>query len=289
MVSLDRSTLANRSAFFRANGEAASEILEPLPNSASGWAGDQIRGMAVSGALARATERAAALVMPEMRPARWHVDLFRPARVRPTTVATTVARQGRRVGIIDAELWQDDRPVARSRTLFTRPGSTPDGQVWRPDVVLPAAPPPTLSPVGDDPRLYYSEQVGWSTDTAVHHNASRKCIWHLPVILVEDEQATPFEMVATVSDMASLAANWGSAGVQFINADIDLVLTRLPLSMEVGLVAMDRIEQDGVAVGTAIVFDRAGQLGSATVVAVANPNRSIDPGDRRPDLSAFSG
>jgi len=118
--------------------------------------------MAVSGALARATERAAGQVMPEMRPARWAVDLFRPARVRPTTITTTVVRRGRRIGVIDAELSQGNGPVARSRALFAHPSPTPAGQVWRPERTLPT-PPPDLVPAGDDPRLFYSEQQGWTT------------------------------------------------------------------------------------------------------------------------------
>jgi hypothetical protein len=275
-----------KSAFFRVLVDAGSEVLHPLPASASGWSRDQIRGMAVSGALARATERTADQMLPGMRPARWAVDLFRPARVRPTTVTTTVVRHGRRIGVIDAELSQEGRPVARSRALFARPSPTPAGRVWRPEHTLPA-PPPDLRPTGDDPRLYYSRQQGWTTQADSHQNGSRKQVWHLPIPLVQEERPTPFQMIAGVADLTSLVVNWGTAGVQFINADIDLVLTRLPVSMEVGLSAIDRSEGDGIAVGTAVIFDREGRLGSASVVALANPVSGVDPANRRPDLTAF--
>jgi hypothetical protein len=274
-------------AFFRVLTTAQPEILQPLPASASGWSRDQIRGMAVSGALARATERTAARLVPEMRPARWAVDLFRPARVRPTTVTTTVVRQGRRIGIIDAELRQGDGPVARSRALFARPSATPDGRVWRPDRTL-SAPPPDLEPTGADPRVFYSEEQGWTTDADAHQNGSHKQVWHLPIPLVEGERPTPFQLIAGIADLTSLVVNWGTAGVEFINADIDLVLTRLPASMEVGLSAIDRSEADGISVGTAVIFDRDGPLGSASVVAVANPVSGVDPANRRPDLGAFA-
>ena len=105
--------------------------------------------------------------------------------------------------------------------------------------------------------------------------------------LVEDERPTPFQFIASVADLTSLVVNWGTAGVEFINADIDLVLTRLPVSMEVGLSAIDRSEADGISVGTAVVFDRDGPFGNASVVAVANPVSGVDPANRRPDLSAF--
>ncbi len=274
-------------AFFRALLDSGSEVLRPLPASASGWSRDQIRGMAVSGALARETERTADRVLPGMRPARWAVDLFRPARVRPTTVTTTVVRHGRRIGVIDAELSQGNGPVARSRALFARPAPTPRGQVWRPEHALPA-PPADLLPSGDDRRLFYSRQRGWTTGTDSHQNGSHKQVWHLAVPLVAGERPTPFQMIASVADLTSLVVNWGTAGVEFINADIDLVLTRLPASMEVGLFANYRSECDGVSVGTAVIFDREGPLGSASVVALANPVSGVDPGNRRPDLSAFA-
>jgi hypothetical protein len=274
-------------AFFRALVDAGSEVLQPLPASASGWSRDQIRGAAVSGALARATERTADQVLPHMRPARWAVDLFRPARVRPTAVTTTVIRHGRRIGMIDAELRQGDAPVARSRALFVRPSPAPLGQVWRPNHLL-SAPPPDLEPTGDDPRLFYSSQQGWTTKADSHQNGSHKQVWHFVMPLVEGEWPTAFQLIASVADLTSLVVNWGSAGVEFINADIDLVLTRLPVSMEVGLSAIDRSEADGISVGTAVFFDRDGPLGSASVVAVANPVSGVDPANRRPDLTAFA-
>ncbi len=279
--------MSTTAAFFRVLYDAHSDVLQPLPASASGWSRNQIRGMAVSGALARATERTADEVLLGMRPARWAVDLFRPARVRPTTVTTTVVRHGRRIGVIDAELCQGDGPVARSRTLFARPSPTPEGQVWRPDHTLPT-PSPDLVPTRDDLRLYYSEQRGWTNEADSHQNGSHKQVWQLPIPLVEDERPTPFQMTASVADLTSLVVNWGTAGVEFINADINLVLTRLPASMELGLSAIDRSEGGGVSVGTAVVFDRDGPLGSASVVALANPVSGVDPANRRPDLTAFA-
>src|SRR5664279_1651091 len=92
--------------------------------------------------------------MPDKRPARWTVDLFRPTRVRPTTITITVIRHGRRLGLIDAELLQEGQPVARSRALFAGPSETPEGQVRLPDRTF-QAPPPDLLPHRDEQRLYY--------------------------------------------------------------------------------------------------------------------------------------
>jgi hypothetical protein len=82
--------------------------------------------------------------------------------------------------------------------------------------------------------------------------------------------------VAAMADGASLVTNWGDRGVQHINTDITLALSRLPETFEVGLLAVDRVESDGIAVGTAAVFDRAGQIGTAMVTSLVNAHRTVD-------------
>jgi len=106
-------------------GSTDDELLEPTPASAGGWSPDQVRGPAVSGLLARATERTAETAMPDKRPVRWTVDLFRVVGMHPTTVTTAVIRHGRRIGLVDAGLSQLGRPVARSRALFALTSPNP--------------------------------------------------------------------------------------------------------------------------------------------------------------------
>jgi len=127
-------------------GSTDDELLEPTPASAGGWSPDQVRGPAVSGLLARATERTAETAMPDKRPVRWTVDLFRVVGMHPTTVTTAVIRHGRRIGLVDAELSQLGRPVARSRALFALTGPNPDGDVWSSGRDL-QAPPSGLAPL----------------------------------------------------------------------------------------------------------------------------------------------
>jgi hypothetical protein len=87
-------------------------------------------------------------------------------------------------------------------------------------------------------------------------------------------------MATSVADSANVVSNWGSAGLQFINADVTLALTRQPIEMEFGLSALDRVEADGISVGSAVMFDRAGVFGTTTIVGLANALRSVDPRTR---------
>lgn len=93
--------------------------------------------------------------------------------------------------------------------------------------------------------------------------------------VVAGEEGTPFQSVAAIADGTSMVVNWGTEGVQYINTDITLALARKPVSLEVGLSATDRVEVDGIAVGTVEVFDRAGPLGTAMVTSLANGKRPV--------------
>lgn len=267
-------------AYFTVLTDGDDELLEPTPASASGWSAGHVRGPAVSALLARATERVACVTMPDKRPVRWTVDLFRPAGMLPTRVSTEIIRQGRRIGLVDAEMSQNGKPVARSRALFALPGDNPDGQVWAACRTL-QPPPPDLSPLPGEPRMYHSDHLGWTADADDHLGSGHKQTWHIPVPIVAGEQPTPFQMVAGVADVTNLVVSWGSAGVEFINADITLAMTRLPVAMEVGLSATDRFVDEGIAVGTAVVFDRAGPFGATTVTTLANARNRVDFGSAR--------
>jgi hypothetical protein len=79
-----------------------------------------------------------------------------------------------------------------------------------------------------------------------------------------------------VADLANMVGNRGDAGVQFINADVTMALARLPAGPGIGL-ADQRVEDDGISVATAVMFDRSGTVGSVTVTALADGQHAVDP------------
>lgn len=263
-------------AYFRLDPHD-SELLLPQPPSGSGWGTSHMRGMAVSGILARATERTVTrLGHAGLRPTRWTLDMFRPALLAPCRAVTTVRKAGPRLCLVDTDLIQADRTVARATALYLGTGRTPEGAVWT------GGPDPALPGTGPGPgqeRLYFTDSTGW-TDSRSARNAARNQVWHNAVPIVEGEEPTPFQFAASVADVANLVANFGDGGLEFINPDITVALTRLPHTREMGLSATARIEQDGVSVGTVVAYDRAGVFGTVTVCGLANPAQA-------PDLRAF--
>jgi hypothetical protein len=264
-------------AFFtRGDGES----LVPTPLACSLWSDDQVHGVALSGALARSLERAAAETgRADLRPARYTVDLFKQARMQPCELRTKVVREGRRLCLIDAVVEQGGEPVARASGLFLQPSEPAPGEVWEPGTTF-DPPPLELAPVSDDPRvpLFSSEQLGWSQSFGEHQNGQRKMTWQTGMPVIAEEKPSPFVAVASIADAASMVTNWGSNGVEQINTDITLTLARLPVSLEIGLAAVDRVSNEGIAVGTAAVFDREGTLGAAVVSSIANAKRTVDFG-----------
>ena len=268
-------------SLFRLDGE----LLVPTGIARSMWSRNQMHGVAISGALARAIEhRVTDAGRDDLRPARMTVDLFRPATMDPCRVTAEVVREGRRICLVDCVLTQDGARVARASAIFLKPTAPAEGKVWAPSE-RPAPPPLDVAPVSTEPRVPYFHSdtdgttnwdAGWSQTFSEHQDASRKASWNTALPVVAGEPATPFQGVAAMADGASLVTNWGDKGVEYINTDITVTLARLPEGLEIGLAAVDRVEHDGIAVGTAAVFDRAGTLGTAVVTSLVNAHRTVD-------------
>ena len=260
---------------------AAPEWLCPEPTAASLWGGGtQLRGSAVSGALAREAERvAAADGGSELMPVRWTLDLFRPAAMRECTTSGRVVRAGRRLRLVDVVLRQgarDEVEVARASALFLAPSAVEPASVWAPALTV-DPPPGDLEPGTTEARLYFSEGIGWTATPGPHRNARRKRTWLFGVPIVRGENPSPFQLAAMAGDVTNVVVNWGADGIGHINADVSVNLARLPHGGEVGVAAELRIEQAGVVVAVATLFDRGGVFGTAAVSALANPSGPIDP------------
>ncbi len=261
-------------SFFTSDGDA----LAPSDLARSLWSQDQMHGVALSGAMARSLEAAVAeLGRPELRPARYTLDLFRAARMQPCRTTTRVVREGRRLCLVDTVLEQGGEPVARASGLFLQPSEPAPGAVWQPDEEF-SPPPLEMAPVSEEPRvpLFSSEERGWTTSFGDHQNGQRKMTWQTGMPVLPGEDPSPFVSAASVADATSMVTNWGSGGVEHINTDVTLTLARLPQTREIGLAAVDRVSSEGIAAGVAAMFDRQGRVGSVVVSSLANTKRSID-------------
>jgi hypothetical protein len=226
-----------------------------------------LHGRLLGGLLARAIEREHAA--EGMRFARLTVDLFRNAPLLPVRVTTERVRDGRRIRVADAVVHGPDGPVARASAVMLRRGEQPPGRIWTApewDVPGPEELDTVLDGVSFDLRRI---TPAGSADFA---SAARRRAWLRETNeLVAGEAVSPFVRVALAADFASPMANFGSAGLGFINADYTLSLSRLPAGEAIGLETTGHLSEDGVAAGQCTLYDTAGAIGFCVVAAVANP------------------
>lgn len=266
---------SEHSAFFRLDDAGA---YAPTVFARSAWSPTLLNGPSVVAATARTLEREHG--SDDFLPTRLTVDLYAPVRFAPLDVTTEVVRVGRRIRVADARVDQDGRIVARATLVMLRRGEQPAGAVWTSgrEMGFPRQLADQSLAAGAHHYFVGDPDAAdrWSRDMGDHQNSRRKKVWNHPRDVVEGERATPFQRAATLAESTSLVTNWGTEGIGFINADITVALSRLPRSEDLGLEADQHLSADGVAVGTATLYDREGPFGTGTVVAVANGGRQID-------------
>jgi len=162
--------------------------------------------------------------------------------------------------------------VARATVVQYRQSEEPAGQVWT------TAPRFTAPAAADDQDLVVgSDDTGWSRLGAQHQNTSRKRAYYRGADVIEGQPTSPFVRAVIVAEAATnMVVNLGTAGIGYINGDLTVALSREPRSEHLGVQADSHFAADGIAVGTATLFDDAGAFGTATITSLANPAAQID-------------
>jgi acyl-CoA thioesterase len=242
----------------------------PTPFAQSHWGDDHLNGPAVVGLAALALENHCG--SEDFMPTRFTADLFRAARNAPTTIEVRVVRDGRRLRSAECDVEQDGRTVARATLVQYRRSSAPPGRQWTAPIALMQPPPP------DDTILPHvgSDEAGWTRSPAGHQNESRKCFYNNGIKVIAGEDNSPFVQAVMIAEATSLVTNLGTHGIGYINGDLTAAFSRLPVDDWLGVRADSHWASDGIAVGTATLFDHQGAFGSGLVTAVANPAAQID-------------
>jgi hypothetical protein len=240
--------------------------LQPVPEARSPWSADMLHGRLLAGLAARAAE--ATGDDPAVRLTRLTVDMFRTPPMSALQVATRTLRDGRRVRVVDVSIRCGDVEVARASALMLRTGPHPNGETWRaPSWEAPL--PDTLPSPGE-------LEIGGGWDIRLltpggFFTAERKRLWARDRWqLVAGEEPSPIVRAALAADLPNPLANSGAEGLQFINADLTMVLGRRPESEWIGLEVDGHLGHDGIAVGTCTMHDTSGPIGWSSVCAIAN-------------------
>jgi hypothetical protein len=246
----------------------------PTPLARGPW-GPSLSGNYIGGLLGRAVEQQVDDI--DLQPARLTVDLLRPVALQPLEVHSSVVRDGRRLRLVDAVMTQNDVMVARASALFLRRSEHATDTVWSTPVTMPAIPAEPDVVADGLPMLLHSygrDPVAGGPGVGVtewRHNGQKFAWVRETKLLVDDEPLSPFTRAVMAGDVTSSLTHWGTEGLQFINADYTVTLSRLPDGVYIGLASMTHYGHAGVATGVATLFDEAGPIGSGVATALANP------------------
>ena len=233
------------------------------------WDPNSLHGRVLSGALAHEIEESWSA--PGFRPARLTVDMFRMPTFAPVEVTSRLNRDGNRIRLVDAELTVGGVATARASAVLLREAEQPEGVVWSP-AAWNVPSPSELTPPDSGGRA-----AMWETrviDNGFGSTKQKRAWLRETRALVEGMTLTPFVRAAFAADFTNPFANSGSAGLQYVNADITLYLHRLPIGEWLGFEVVEHHASDGIAVGECTLQDEAGPIGRSVVCGLANRRKS---------------
>lgn len=232
------------------------------------WSRELLSGRTVVGLIGQEAELRHSV--EGFRPVRLSVDMYRPATFRPLRIETEVIRTGSRLRLVEARLFDDQREITRAQILFLRESDTPPGETWS----LPALSPPmpAILPVsGNLPERRFAEQRSISGSMT---SAGPRQVWVRECRpMVEGRQHTPWSRLAAAADFASPWAHASDHGINYINCDVVLHVSRMPIGEWIGFETLLHSATGGIAVGTCRIFDEQGPIGQASTAALANAKR----------------
>ena len=208
--------------------------------------------------LARAVEP----LLAPLQPTRLTVELLRPVPVAPLHVTARLTRDGRKIRIAEARIEHDDVVVASAVALGIR---TKHLIVPEQPTTLPRGPEEGVSATVHSTRSTRSTTPAWNTASSRGEFGvpGPATDWiRLCLSIVPDEQPSPLQRVAAAADFGN-----GISGLDvmndllFINPDLTIHLSRLPVGEWVCLDARSRYEPNGIGIAASDLYDEVGPIG----------------------------
>jgi hypothetical protein len=237
-----------------------------LPSKLAGgpWNPAHQHGGPVAGLLTRSIELIESPV--PMRLSRLTVEMFRGVPLTPLRIETRVLRAGRRIQSVEANLFDGDVQVARATGLRMRTDDSMSMVATRGEVDPEFDNPPDRVPPMV-PREGFGGFPGFINAVDFVRNESLDpteppSLWvRLRCRLVEGEETTPIQRLATVSDFASGTGNdMDFTKYTSINPDLTVHIVRAPRSDWLGIRGRTLRAIDGIGQSTATIHDLEGPI-----------------------------
>jgi Thioesterase-like superfamily len=193
-------------------------------------------------------------------------EIMRPVPIEPLSVVARVARPGRSVELIEAELSSNEEVLVRATAWRLRTQQVELDP-------RPRADPPPPGPDAASERDFFPTGMDVGYHTAMQYRfveggfleVGPATVWmRMRHPLVAGEEPTPLQRVLVAADSGngvSAALDWRR--FLFINTDLSVHLHRLPAGEWVCLDARTFPEPHGVGLADTALYDESGRIGRA--------------------------
>ena len=246
----------------------------PTPTSGSPWHPNMLHGGAVAGLFGHVLEENIA-DYGDFRLGRLTMDLLRPVPRQRLTVHTQLRRDGGRLKVLQLDMYQSDTLVASASAVLQRahqinlPAHAPRAE----------APPPGPDGLTETDIQSMLDAKGLKIPRGLHSRVAVRAVtpwnesgqgtsWlHLPVTIIAGQPLSPMVRAAMMSDLGNGVGqlNLGNA-TGTINADINLSVFRYPASEWVAIRAETQLQDNGLGLLQATLFDTDGAFGQVSQV-----------------------
>lgn len=260
------------SSLFEPTTDGGTDAWLPTEWSRSPWGAESLHGGPSAALLAREIERHEG--DSSARLARLTVELVRPVPVAPLIVTARVARPGRRVQLLEADIFAADTQVARAVGLRIRRADQqlPDGSLLEDE---PPAPPEGVEPLdmGGDYVAFHNGGMEIRVVEGGFHEPGPAAAWfRLRHQVVPGEEPSPFQRAAAAGDFGNgLSQMFAMAEWSFINPDLTVSVLREPVDEWIGLRSRTYLATNGSGLAESELFDRQGRIGRATQSLLVAP------------------
>jgi hypothetical protein len=254
-------------AVFKLNGNVA----EARQWAAGPWDASQQHGSAPSSLIAYAVEHIPA---PQpMRVARLTVDLMRPVPVAPLEIKTEILREGRKIQLIGVRLLANGVDVVRANVLRIRATDIdlPPEAASRP-VTLPM-PQSDGVPTATHARNPFLSGLAMQEVRGGFLQRGPGAVWFRALRpIIEGVETTPLMRAAVTADFCNgVSAVLDFTKYTFINADLTISLSRMPVGEWILLDAESWIGENGAGIAFGALADTKGYFGRSVQSLVIEP------------------
>ncbi len=241
---------------------AGSSGFHPTAFALGPWTSEHLHGGPVAGLIAREAQRCE----PDerLRVARLTVELVRPVGLSLISLEARLIKPGHKVQLVEVIARQDGIEVALGRALRIRTADVDLPQVAR-HAEPPLAPPESgVAMVSKNvPRTFHSEGAELRFVKGAFESPGPATVWvRLRVPVLADERPSPLERVATAADFGNgVSSPLSYSDWLFINPDLTIHVSRLPVGQWVGLEARTLAEPQGIGISESRLWDEEGPIG----------------------------